>query len=65
VEVKSFTSPSEVEALQEACGSYGMYRNDLAETHPEWELYLAIPQDAYRGIFSEPLDRLMVRAIAF
>lgn len=60
VEVKSFGSPSEVEDLQEACGSYTMYQNVLADTHPEWELYLAIPRDAYRGIFNEQLGKLMM-----
>ncbi len=58
VEVKSFRGPSEVEDLQEACGSYTMYRNVLADTHSEWELYLAIPKDAYQGIFSEQLGKL-------
>lgn len=60
VEVKSFSGASEVEDLQEACGSYGMYRHILAETHPEWALYLAVPLDAYQGILSEPLGRLMI-----
>src|SRR5713101_8422985 len=35
VEVKSFRGPSEVEDLEEACGSYAVYRSILAETFPE------------------------------
>lgn len=60
VEIKSFSGPSEVADLQEALGSYGMYRHILAETHPTLELYLAVPQDAYAGVFVEPLGQLMV-----
>ena len=60
VEVKSFGKPSEVEDLQEAIGAYSMYRNVLSDTHPNWELYMAIPQDAYQGIFSEQLGQMMV-----
>jgi len=60
VEVKSFSGPSEVTDLQEALGAYGMYRHILADTHPGWELYLAVPQDAYYSIFSEPLGQLII-----
>ncbi|MBI4670498.1 MAG: XisH family protein [Chloroflexi bacterium] len=62
VEVKSFIGPSEVADLQEAYGAYEMYRKILQELHPDWQLYLAVPRDAYDGIFSEPLGELMVRA---
>src|SRR5712692_8428350 len=60
VEVKSFRGPSEVEDLEEACGSYAVYRSILAETFPERELYMAISDDARQGIFDEPLGRLMI-----
>jgi hypothetical protein len=60
VEVKSFTGASQVEDLQEAFGAYAMYRQILAEKNPDWMLYLAVPSDAYRGIFSEALGRMML-----
>src|SRR5213594_1356711 len=60
VEVKSFSGPSEVTDLQEALGAYGMYRHILADTYPGWELYLAVPQDAYYSVFSEPLGQLII-----
>jgi len=60
VEIKSFSGPSEVADLQEALGAYGMYRHILAETHPGWELYLAVPQDSYYSVFTEPLGQLMI-----
>jgi XisH protein len=37
-----------------------MYRHILADTHPGWELYLAVPQDAYYNVFSEPLGQLII-----
>ncbi len=61
VEVKSFVGQSEVADLQEAYGSYEMYRNILAELEPERIIYLAVTQEAYNGIFSEPLGQLMLR----
>jgi hypothetical protein len=60
VEIKSFSGPSEVADLQEALGAYGMYRHILADIHPGWELCLAVPQDAYHSIFTEPLGQLMI-----
>ena len=60
VEVKSFSGPSEVTDLQEALGAYGMYRHILADIYPGWELYLAVPQDAYYSVFSEPLGQLII-----
>jgi hypothetical protein len=53
VEVKSFRSPSEVEDLREAIGSYSLYHHILADTHPDWELYLAIPYDAFESVFRQ------------
>lgn len=60
MEIKSFSGPSEVADLQEALGAYGMYRHILADLYPAWALYLAIPQDAYASIFTEPLGQLLV-----
>lgn len=46
--------------LQEAIGAYEMYKNIMAEQQHERVLYLAIPRDTYKGIFSEPLGQLMI-----
>jgi hypothetical protein len=61
VEVKSFRGSSEVEDLQEAVGSYVMYLGILTVTFPERDLYLAVPEDAYIGIFSEMLGQRMIQ----
>jgi len=37
-----------------------MYRHILADTHPGWELCLAVPQDTYYSVFSEPLGQLII-----
>ncbi len=60
VEVKSFRRPSEVEDLKEAFGAYGLYRNILIKTEADYELYLAVSVEAYEGVFSAPLGRLLV-----
>src|SRR5262245_15322754 len=37
-----------------------MYCKILADSHPGWELYLAVPQDAYYSVFSEPLGQFII-----
>lgn len=61
VEIKSFLRASAVADLQEAYGAYEMYRTIMAEAIPERELFLAVPREAFKGIFSEPLGELMTK----
>jgi XisH protein len=51
VEVKNFISASQVEDLANAVGKYVMYRAIIEDNELDEELYLAIPQSAYDGIF--------------
>jgi len=37
-----------------------MYKEILAEVEPDRDIYLAIPQSAYVGIFQERLGQLMI-----
>jgi hypothetical protein len=60
VEIKSFLSKSAVDDLEVALGQYNLYRDVLADTEPERVLYLAIPNHAWEGIFSERLGRLVI-----
>lgn len=53
VEVKSFTGPSEMTDLERALGQFVLYRHVLASEEPERVLFLAVPKDAYEGIFAE------------
>jgi hypothetical protein len=58
VEVKSFIRRSEVEDLQSALGQYLLYRSLLERDDPGRTLYLAVPNDAFQGVFSSALGRV-------
>jgi len=60
VELKSFTSPSPINDLENAVGQYIVYHDVLEKTNPERTLYLAVDVKPYNGIFSEPIGQLMV-----
>jgi hypothetical protein len=60
VEVKSFVGPSIVHDLEQALGQYGLYRMVLAQDEPQRQLFLAIPEGTYEGIFREPLGQLVL-----
>ena len=59
VEIKSFLGTSPINDLEDAIGQYNLYSDILSEIEPERSLYLAIPERAYKGIFSEPLGQLI------
>lgn len=61
VEVKSFSSPSELDDLEKALGQYVLYFDVLAELEPERSLYLALPFWAHENLFEEPLGQLLLR----
>jgi len=60
VEIKSFLGDSDVDDLEKAIGQYILYRRILSEKEPERKLYLAIEEETYNGIFSEPIADLIV-----
>jgi len=55
VEVQSFLGRSEVEGLEHAWGQYLLYRCLLQRRCPERTLHLAVPEDAFNGVFSTQL----------
>jgi len=59
VEVKSFRGPSEIVNLENALGKYVFYRSLLAQDEPERVLYLAVTDDVFRGIFTEPVGQFI------
>ncbi len=61
VEIKMFSMGSKVTALEDAVGQYIVYRGILEEVEPARKLYLAIPNYAEEGIFSEPIGKIIVR----
>jgi hypothetical protein len=61
VEVKSFLSVSPVHDLEEALGQYIVYEDILELSEPERTIYLAVREEVYLDIFSEPLGQLLLR----
>ncbi len=59
VEIKTFTAPSEINAIENALGQYLLYRSVINKTEPDRILYLAIPNTVYLDIFEEPLGQLI------
>jgi len=62
VEVKSFVGLSAVNDLEHAIGQYSLYHSLLTRKEPERRLYLAITEDTYEGIFSEPMGQIVLAA---
>ncbi|NEO53746.1 MAG: fatty-acid synthase [Okeania sp. SIO3B5] len=60
VELKSFAGRSPINDLENAVGQYIVYHDVLKKTNPERILYLAVDEEAYEGIFSEPIGKLML-----
>ena len=61
VEVKSFLSVSPVHDLEEALGQYIVYEDILELSEPERTIYLAVREEVYLDIFSEPLGQVLLR----
>jgi XisH protein len=60
VEVKSFVGASPVHDLEEAVGQYIVYEDILELSQPERNIYLAIREEVYLDIFSEPIGQLLL-----
>lgn len=60
VELKSFGGPSPMNDLENAVGQYIVYHDVLQKLDPERILYLAVDEEAYEGIFREPIGELML-----
>ncbi|MCB1191186.1 MAG: fatty-acid synthase [Leptospiraceae bacterium] len=61
VEVKSFIGESDIHNLSNSIGQYNLYKNILEEIQPDRKLYMAIPNYAYIGVFSEPTGQLIIK----
>jgi hypothetical protein len=60
VEVKSFTSASEVRELEIALGQFVLYGDALARLEPERVLFLAVREQVFHDIFEEPMGRMLL-----
>lgn len=62
VEIKSFVKLSLVQDLKESLGQFILYEDTLArsENQADRVLYLAVREEAYEEIFSEPIGQMLL-----
>lgn len=58
VEVQSFVSRSDVDDVYRAVGRFVVYRAVLRTSDPDRVLYLAVSDEAFDGVLSEPIGRV-------
>ena len=61
VEVKSFSSPSNIASLENALGQYILYQNIIEELEPDRMLYLAVHDEIFSTVFEESLGQMLIR----
>lgn len=62
VEIKSFTTDSDISAFHTALGQYLNYCQALEEQEPDRIVYLAVPFETYQDFFQLPfIQRALVR----
>ncbi len=54
IEIKSFTSDSDISEFHRALGQYLNYAQGLEEQEPDRVLYLAVPDETYNDFFQLP-----------
>lgn len=62
VEIKGFTGRSDVADLEQALGQYVLYRDLMAQSHPDQTLFLAISVIVFKSLFEEPIGKLVLRS---
>ena len=60
VEIKSFSSLSEMDDPEKAVGQYIVYNDVLKRVEPERILYLAINERTFSDLFEEPIGTLLI-----
>ena len=60
VEIKTFTGRSQMADLHQAVGQYLVYQSVLNQMEPERELYLAVTEVVYQGVFTEAIGALVL-----
>lgn len=58
MEVKTFSGPSDVDALEQAMGQHVLYRALLGSQDPGRMLFLALPYDVWNILFQEPIGEM-------
>ena len=60
VEIKSFTSPSDMNDLEKAVGQFVLYFHLLKRYYPDHILYLAVSEDTRKRVFEEEAGQTMI-----
>jgi hypothetical protein len=60
VEIKSFTSPSDMRDLEQAVGQFILYDRLLKRYYPDYILYLAVSEDTRKTVFEEEAGETMI-----
>ena len=60
---RSFEATGQLLTQEQAIGQYVLYRLLLEQVDRERELYLAVANTAFDGIFSEPIGELVMREL--
>lgn len=63
VEIKSFSGPSKMQALEAAIGQFQLYTAMLAKTEPDRIMYLAITDRTYVNVFSSITGRELSKTL--
>ena len=63
LEIKEFRGNEAIADLEQAIGRYVLYRPLLEQVDPDRELYLAVADTTFEGIFSEPIGELVIREL--
>ncbi|MEM9538775.1 MAG: XisH family protein [Cyanobacteria bacterium P01_E01_bin.42] len=60
VEIKSFSNPSPMNAIEEAVGQFVVYANLLERYYPNYTLYLAVSEKVRQTIFEEEVGQTLI-----
>ena len=61
IEVKGFGTAGQLSELQKAIGQYVLYRSILRRRESTRLPYLAVPSDAYRGLFQKTIIQNLIQ----
>jgi hypothetical protein len=64
VEIKGFLGESELTEFEWAIGQYLLYRSLILREEPDRILYLAIPKEAFDGVFQDRITQPLLAELS-
>ena len=61
IEIKSFIGLSRITELQKALGQYILYNIMLSERYPDYELFIAMDEEAFNDLFQDADGRILLQ----